>query len=618
MTHFASVVIHKQIIEMVYRSFSGSLEDTKMDNRPNIVLVMVDDMGYSDIGCYGGDVRTPNLDHLADNGIRFTHFYNSARCCPARASLLTGLYPHQAGMGWMTAADLGTDGYAGDLNARCLTIAECLRPAGYSTYISGKWHLTSNKYFKPDSPKHSWPCQRGFDRYFGTIAGGGSYFRPHTLTVDNTQIEAPEGFYYTDAISDHARRFIDEHQKDSPDNPFFLYVAYTAPHWPLHAKPEDIAEYRGKFTEGWDILRERKFQRMREMGILEKHWGLSERDPGVPAWDELSPSKQDEFDLRMAIYAAQISSVDQGVGRIVQSLEANGILDNTLILFLSDNGGCHEEIHRAPSDPPTFGTDDSFESYGRPWANVSNAPFREFKSWVHEGGIATPLIAHWPNGIKRTGSPAFRPSGFPALVDHQPGHITDIMPTCLEVARASYPTDANEDVHPPLYQRQDVRSPLSQRQNVRSSLYQRQNVDSPLYQRHDVHSPLYQRGARGDYGSLKGAQSLHALVGRSLVPSFEGDEIKRECIFWEHEANRALRVGKWKLVAKGIEGDWELYDMEKDRSELNNLARVHPKRLKEMSDQWNDIARQTDVFPLDGRGWGERIKSPLAISRQKR
>ncbi|MFC1713166.1 arylsulfatase [Candidatus Poribacteria bacterium] len=514
-----------------------------MNGRPNIVLIMVDDMGYSDIGCYGGDIKTPNLDHLAENGVRYTHFYNTARCCPARASLMTGLYPHQAGMGWMTSANLGTDGYAGDLNDRCRTIAECLKPAGYSTYMSGKWHLTRDKYFKPDSPKHSWPCQRGFDRYFGTLAGGGSYFTPGTLTVDNTQIKPPEGFYYTYAISDHASRFIDEHQGD---NPFFLYTAYTAPHWPLHAKPEDIAEYRGKFREGWDAIRRRKFERMKEMGILEQHWGLSERDPDVPAWDELSPAKQDEFDLRMAIYAAQVSSMDQGVGRIVQALEKNGILDNTLILFLSDNGGCHEEIHRAGSDPATFGTNDSFESYGRPWANVSNTPFREFKSWVHEGGIATPLIAHWPSGFDRRGE-----------MDAQPGHITDIMPTCLEVAGADYP--------PP-----------------------------------------------------DGDQEIHSLVGRSLAPSFEGKEIQRDCIFWEHEGNRALRVGKWKIVAKGVEGDWEIYDMEKDRSELKNLAEAHPERVKEMAEQWHEIAQRTDVFPLDGRGWGERIENPLAISQQNR
>lgn len=510
-----------------------------MDNRPNIVLIMVDDMGYSDIGCYGGDIITPNLDSLAEGGVRYTHFYNTARCCPARASLMTGLYPHQAGMGWMTVANLGTDGYAGDLNDRCRTIAECLKPAGYSTYMSGKWHLTYDKYFAPDSPNHSWPCQRGFDRYFGTLAGGGSYFTPSTLMIDNEQITPPKGFYYTDAISDNASKFIDEHEDDDP---FFLYVAYTAPHWPLHAKPEDIAEYRGKFREGWDVFRQRKFERMKAMGILEEHWGLSNRDAGVPAWKELSPEKQDEFDLRMAIYAAQIASMDAGVGRIVQGLERNGILENTIILFLSDNGGCHEEIHRDSSDPATFGTNDSFESYGRPWANVSNTPFKEFKSWVHEGGISTPLIAHWPERLKRKNE-----------MDNQPGHITDIMPTCLDVAGASYPLDSG-DIHP--------------------------------------------------------------LVGKSLVPSFGGREIQRDCIFWEHEGNRALRIGKWKLVAKGIESDWELYDMEQDRSELNNLADSHPERVEDMAQKWHDIAQQTDVYPLDGRGWGERIKNPLAISQR--
>jgi len=508
-------------------------KEYELRSPPNIVLIMVDDMGYSDMGCYGGDIQTPNLDSLAENGIRFTHFYNSARCSPARASLMTGLYPHQAGMGWMPMANLGTDGYAGDLNDRCRTIAECLRPAGYSTYMCGKWHLTYDRYQKPDSPKHSWPCQRGFDRYFGTLAGGGSYFTPHTLTVDNEQIEAPEDFYYTDAISNSACKFIHDHSVENPDNPFFLYAAYTAPHWPLHAKPENIAKYRGKFMDGWDVIRRRKFYRMKDMGILEKHWGLSERDPLVPAWNNLDPAKQDEFDLRMAIYAAQIDSVDQGVGRIIQNLETRDLLNNTLIIFLSDNGGCHVEIHSDNPDPANFGTNESYESYGRPWANVSNTPFREFKSWTHEGGISTPLIAYWPAGIKLKGK-----------MNNQPGHITDIMPTCLELAGASYP--------------------------------------------------------RND--------KLHALVGKSLVPGFQGNAVKRDCIFWEHEANRALRQDKWKLVSKGIKGEWELYDMEEDRSELNNLAKSSPKRLREMAELWNEIARQTNVLPLDGRNLEEKMR----------
>jgi arylsulfatase A-like enzyme len=513
-----------------------------MSDSPNILLIMADDSGYSDLGCYGGDIETPHLDRLAANGLRFTHFYNTARCCPARASLLTGLYPHQAGMGWMTAANLGTDGYTGDLNDRCLTIAECLRPAGYATYMSGKWHLTYEKYCGPEGPRHSWPRQRGFDRFFGTIVGGGSYFTPTSLTVDNQQIEPPEGFYYTDAISDRACTFVDEHCRNRKDQPFFLYVAYTAPHWPLHAKPGDIAHYRGRFRRGWDELRGIKFERMKALGILDEGWGLSERDEGVPAWNDLSEGEQDVFDLRMAIYAAQVTSLDAGVGRIVEALAAHDALEDTLILFLSDNGGCHEEIHRGSPDPATFGTDASFESYGRPWANVSNVPFREFKSWVHEGGIATPLIAHWPNGLSSAG--LSRPG---ALV-HQIGHIVDVMPTCLELSGASHPVES--------------------------------------------------------------AQHVHGLQGRSLVPVFQGRTIERDCVFWEHEGNRALREGKWKLVAKGVGGRWELYDMEADRSELNDLAGDYPKRVKRMAEKWYQIALSTDVIPLDGRSWNERIRHP--------
>jgi arylsulfatase len=403
--------------------------------------------------------------------------------------------------------------------------------------MSGKWHLTYEKYCGPEGPKHSWPLQRGFDRFFGTIVGGGSYFTPHSLTVDNTQIEAPEGFYYTDAISDRACTFVDEHCQEKADRPFFLYVAYTAPHWPLHARPDEIAHYRGRFREGWDVLRAHKFERMREMGILDDNWGLSERDEGVPAWDDLSEEEQDVFDLRMSIYAAQVTSMDAGVGRIVETLRANGILEDTLILFLSDNGGCHEEIHRESQDPAAFGTDASFESYGRPWANLSNVPFREFKSWVHEGGIATPLIAHWPNGLSRPGE-----------LERQVGHIVDVMPTCLELAGASYPAGS--------------------------------------------------------------AQELHGLQGRSLVPALQGRTIERESVFWEHEGNRALREGKWKLVAKGVGGRWELYDMDADRSELHDLAGEHPERVKAMAEKWYRIALSTDVIPMDGRSWNERIRNP--------
>ena len=508
--------------------------------RPNIVLVLVDDMGYSDIGCYGGEIRTPNLDRLAANGLRYRQFYNTARCCPARASLMTGLYPHQAGMGWMTVADLGHDGYTGDLNARCRTIGEVLSPAGYGTYMSGKWHLTHDRYNGAAGPKHSWPRQRGFDRFFGTICGGGSYFTPRTLTVDNRQIDPPEGFYYTDAISDHARRFIEDHRRDRPGDPFFLYVAYTAPHWPLHARPEDIAPYRGAFREGWDVLRERKFERMRQMGILDESWDLSPRGEGIRPWDDLTDAEKDDFDLRMAIYAAQVACVDRGVGRIVASLEAGRQSDDTLVLFLSDNGGCHEEIHAKSDRQEHLGTDASFESYGRPWANVSNVPFREYKSWVHEGGIATPLIAHWPAGIAAAGE--FR---------DRVGHLIDLMPTCIELAGAHYPTDPKEGVFP--------------------------------------------------------------LEGESLAASFARDRPRPAPVFWEHEGNRAVRLGQWKLVAKGLDGRWELYDMEADRTERNDLSAAHPERVEEMTAAWQAYAERTYVFPMDGRDWGSRVRNPLSL-----
>jgi len=510
--------------------------------RPNIVLVLVDDSGYSDLGCYGGDIETPYLDALADGGVRFTHFYNTARCCPARACLLTGLYPHQAGMGWMTISDLGTDGYAGDLNDRCRTIAECLGPAGYGTYISGKWHITHSSKIQPEGPMGSWPRQRGFDRYYGTLDGAGSYWTPHTLMRDNEPTEWGEDFYYTDAISDNACGFVRDHCAARPGDPFFLYVAYTAPHWPIHARPEDIALYRGRFRQGWDVLRADKYQRMIAMGIIDPEWGLSERDTEVPAWDSLSAEEQDIYDLRMSIYAAQVTSMDRGIGQIAETLRETERYDDTLILFISDNGGCHEEVHRGSQDPATFGSDASFESYGRPWANVSNVPFRLFKSWVHEGGIATPLIAHWPAGIERQG-----------VFETQPAHLIDIMPTCLELAGASYPDD----------------------------------------------------------------ERLHPLPGRSLVAAMNGEPLERAYLFWEHEGNRAIRQGRWKLVAKGIEGRWELYDMVADRSELHDLAPQHPKRVREMAEAWYRIALDTDVMPLDGRTWHERIANPTGIPNEQ-
>ncbi|HEX71780.1 MAG TPA: arylsulfatase, partial [Candidatus Hydrogenedentes bacterium] len=407
---------------------------------PNIVIIMADDMGYSDIGCYGGEIQTPNLDRLAAGGVRFTQFYNAARCCPTRAALLTGLYPHQAGVGGMVGPGGREPGYRGRLNESCVTIAETLHAAGYTTLMSGKYHVTHYNYTDPEPTLHraSWPLQRGFDRFFGTLAGAGSYYAPVSLMRGNEFIEASDDFYYTDAISDTAAQFIRE---ADADNPLFLYTAHVAPHWPLHALPEDIEKYKGIYRAGWDEIRAQRHGRMINMGLVRAEWPLTERDERVPAWDA---AEHKEWEIhRMAVYAAQIDRMDQGVGRIIKALEDTNRLDNTLILFLADNGGCDEIIkgqdtrhgyfERGGTTPDVFpGEPDTYAAYGYGWANASNTPFRKYKKWIHEGGIASPLIAHWPAGIAGRGA-----------LRHQVAHVTDLMATCVDIADAAYPETRN-------------------------------------------------------------------------------------------------------------------------------------------------------------------------------
>lgn len=528
--------------------------------RPNILLIMSDDMGFSDLGCYGGEAETPNLDALAAGGLRFTQFYNTARCCPTRASLMTGLYQHQAGMGHMTY-DAGIRNYEGDLNRRCVTIAEALKPAGYRTYMAGKWHVT--RHTRPEGPKHNWPRQRGFDRFYGTITGAGSFYDPTTLCRGNTYITPendpeyqPETFYYTDAISDNAVRYLRDHEAQTSDQPFFIYVAYTAAHWPMHALEKDIAKYKGKFDKGYAHYRQERLKRLRKMGLIDEDWSLSEQ-PGQ--WDKV---KNPAWEARcMEVYAAMIDNMDRGIGRIVAELKRQGTLDNTLILFLQDNGGCAEGMGRRkprnpypeyePMGPDTLqkkiwppmrtrdgravrvgpevmpGPADTYIAYGRNWANVSNTPFRLYKHWVHEGGISTPLICHWPGHIKSPGS-----------LCKTPGHLIDIMATCVDVAGAAYPT--NRD-----------------------------------------------------------GQAIQPMEGSSLRPLFEGEALAERALFWEHEGNRAVRQGKWKLVSKHP-GGWELYDMEMDRTELNNLAEKHPEKVATMKALYDAWAKRCGVhaWPL--------------------
>ncbi|QDT39794.1 arylsulfatase [Stratiformator vulcanicus] len=407
------------------------------DERPNILIIFADDMGFSDIGCYGSEIETPNLDSLAENGLRFRQFYNTGRCCPSRASILTGLYSHQAGVGHMTG-DYGHPSYQGYLNEECVTIGEALGEAGYQTNAIGKWHVGDRK--------PQWPLQRGFDRYFGTPSGGGFYFkeamelRKRFLTLGNERLDPPGDWYITDIFTDYAIEFMEE--SIDAEKPFFTYLAHICPHWPIQAREEDIAKYEGKFTAGWDEHRRQRLAKQREMGLSLDSWTLSERDSVVSAWDSLSDNEKQEMDRRMAVYAAMIDVMDRNIGRIIEMLKAKGEFENTLILFLSDNGGCHENPmgHTRKATPgAVIGSPESYTAYFKPWANASNTPFRKYKQYTHEGGISSPLVAHWPKGFEARGE-----------FTDQVAHIIDVMPTCLDVAGVDYPSGFDGQKRKPL------------------------------------------------------------------------------------------------------------------------------------------------------------------------
>jgi arylsulfatase A-like enzyme len=503
---------------LVYPALSSAQTPTP---KPNIVVILADDLGYADIGCYGSEIRTPNLNGLAKKGLRFTNFFNTARCCPSRASLMTGLYSHQAGVGHMTD-NLKLPGYQGQLNRNCVTIAELLRTAGYRNYMVGKWHLSSNASMK--APNETWPTKRGFDRFFGTIPGGGNYFAPHGLVRDHTPIEpAKESFYYTDAISDTAVEFVRDHKKDHAGTPFFMYVAYTAPHWPLHALKEDIARYRGKYREGWDVMRQRRHKKMVELGIIDAKWKVGPSD--APPFKDLTPEQIDDLDFRMAIYAAQVDRMDQGIGKIIATLEKERMLDNTLVMFMADNGACAEIIERGMGGE--LGGRDSFSSYGVGWAWFSNGFLRLFKHWVHGGGVSSPLIVHWPARI---------PPASGGQLRRQYGHLIDIMATCADVSGAKYPAMYN-------------------------------------------------------------GNKITPLEGTSLVPAFADKAIERDAIYWEHEGNKAILVGHWKLVSKHP-GPWELYNLKEDRGETSDLAQEHPGRTKDLAARWQVWAERSQVLPM--------------------
>ncbi len=519
----------------------GSQQADLPKSKPNIIVIMADDMGYSDLGCYGSEIHTPNLDALAKAGVKFTHFYNAARCCPSRASILTGLYPHQAGVGAMTGKEARNDkipSYQGALRQDCVTLGEAMKLNNYYTISSGKWHVG-------DERPEMRPDHRGFDRSFFTPGGAGSYYfegwadgRLHPCLVDGKKVMPWKGFYDTDVVFDFLIQFIRERPKGTP---FFAYVTPKAPHWPLHAKKTDIAKYKGVYDKGWDKIRESRYKKQIELGLISKHWKPAMRSDGdgtVPEWKSLSRAKQKKMAERMEVFAAQVDCLDQNIGKLVTFLKQKKLFDNTLIIFLSDNGACAE-----PNNQP-FGQDwkngkggpvgspSSFESYGRCWAEVSNTPFRLWKWKAHEGGISTPLIASWPKGISARGS-----------INRQPGHIVDIMATCLDISGGTYPK------------------------------------------------------------TYKG-KTIQPLEGVSFAPVFQGKQRKEpEELAWEHFANRGILCGKWKLVSQTHDswthakpGPWELYNLENDRTESKNLAKQMPEKVKGLTARYNAWAKRVGAI----------------------
>lgn len=403
--------------------------------KPNIIIMLADDMGFSDLGCYGSEIPTPNLDHLAATGLRFLQFYNTGRCCPSRATLLTGLYAHEAGVGHMTQDD-ELPGYRGRLNDNCVTIAEVLRTAGYFTAMSGKWHVGQQAGVVP------W--KRGFDRSINSPAGGfyypegkngRIYLNGRELRDDSPEL--PKNWYSTDLWTDYGLKFIDEAR--ATNKPFFLYLAFNAPHFPLQAPADEIARFRGKYLIGWDKLREQRHAKQKQLGIVDPTWELTPRPKDVKAWDKLSDKDKDRFDEIMSIYAACVAHIDTDVGRLVAALKERGVLDNTLIFFMSDNGGNAESGPNGRLEGEHPGAAGSTVFCGKSWATLENTPFRRYKHFNHEGGIASPFIVHWPAGFSAQNE--FR---------EQQGHLIDLMATCVNVGGATYPTEFHGQTIPPM------------------------------------------------------------------------------------------------------------------------------------------------------------------------
>ncbi|MEM1443326.1 MAG: arylsulfatase [Verrucomicrobiota bacterium] len=525
------------------------------DTPPNFLLIVADDLGFSDLGCYGGEIETPVLDSLAEDGVRLTQFYNTGRCCPSRASILTGQYPHKVGLGHMTQ-DIGHPGFRGSVSEDAKTIAEVLAPAGYRSFLSGKWHLGT-----PDPTKH------GFEEFYGTLTSAKRFFDPDhlfRLPKDRETRTYGEGeFYATDAVTDYALDFL-ELARETPDHPWFLYLAYHAPHFPLHAPKEEIEKYADRYLAGWDVLREERLERMIQQGLvpdstllspLSDYWNYGETETGTnPAWEDLPKERQLDLARRMAIYAAMVDRMDQQIGRLVEDLKAKGEFENTLIVFTSDNGACAEWDPRGfdikSSNENSLHTGEELEKMGGPetyhsagsgWANAANTPWRLYKHFNHEGGIASPCIVHWPGGI---------PMDLAGTIHEKPAHIIDFMPTALTVAGLNFE----------------------------------------------------------EAGELR-------PVGFDLIGQLTKETPDRT-LFFEHEGHRAVRQGKWKLVALD-EGPWELYDFTNDRTEMSDLSEVNGKTVRHLSGLWDRWAEANNVTPLPNDLNVDYLKSKVAAEKQK-
>jgi len=510
-------------------------------SRPNILLILADDMGYSDLGCYGGEIQTPNIDQLASSGVRFTQFYNGARCCPSRASLLTGQYPHKVGI----------NGMGVNLNMNAATIAEVLRENGYHTGMTGKWHLSQTKALEnesehlrwlahqtehgPFSPLKNYPSNRGFEEHYGVIWGVINYFDPFSLVHNEEPIKkVPKDFYMTDYITQKSIDLIDQFSKDQ--KPFFLYVAHDAPHWPLHALPEDIAKYKDRYLKGWDVLRKERYQRMIDLKLIEPATCKLLPNSSGKAWADCQEKEKEAEN--MAVHAAMVDHMDQGVGRIIQKLKDIGQYDNTIIFFLSDNGASFERGYPPGFDRPKFTRDSTMIEYnsdhpgsettwnyiGRSWANALNTPFRFWKMESYEGGTCTPFIVNWPKGLKKQKN----------AVNRGVGHVIDVLPTCLELAGADYPETIN---------------------GLKTN-----NID-----------------------------------GKNLLPMLLGKTKSiHDTLYWEHEGGKAIRVGDWKMSALK-KSEWELFNLAKDRNESANLADQYPEKVQLMNSAWERWALQMKI-----------------------